>query len=817
MKLLSLRLRGAIGIREGLGLEEVSVDFTKFSAGLIVVLGETGSGKTTFMENLAPFGKLRSHKGGLSRQFYLKDSCRDLRLALGDDQYQFLIEMNPTLKRPLTKSYVYKNGECLNPDGNAKGYDEIVGKLFGNEELFFLSAFMSQKRLPFSRQEIADRKDLLLDLIGAQRHQLKYEFANQSAKDVRDAVAKIQAEIDAQTKSNRPVTEIRADIELIQKSLEAYSQNLMDSAFTLAQHKHDLEQLQIRHTEQAVKESRLSRAKSRVTELTADFRTVEASRDVKVRDLQAIIGRCECNIIVLEPLCTPEAEVSLDAHIVAADEIKTAYLASVEMRQQYNVQASEYAEASHSLDVKKREHESARVQLETGVTSSQQVFDSAKQTVNFKRSTITSNITTKTRATEILTTVPCQDDSITADCRDTCKSCQFLKDATAAVQEIGTLTTQLAELDRQWSAQSVELQSAIDTAKANLAAHPALDTVLAPLQARVDKAIADGKALNFDRVAADTLKAKYEANERADYAGQKNRLAEKKAALAAAREGLQHRQAMLVETRSGFDAKITELQAALDTAREEVAEIEPQIDVTIELRIRDLRDKLAAVESERQSAQEAVVRYETNIARLNEDLLKSGQLGEKIEDNHKILSALQSDLADWEHLAQSLSRNGGFQSMLVESAGAEMSPFANELLSLYGRPWTIELATAKVTTDGQSFKDGLFVTVNRPQGDCELADLSGGEESIIDQVLYDSIANLLRRRSGKTLQTAIRDEVDMALDEEHALDCIKSIEIAHGLSGMHHTFLVSHRQSIQESIPNRLRFIKGKGIEVEAA
>jgi exonuclease SbcC len=81
LKILKLYLRGGIGIRIGLGLEEIDIDFSQFRTGLIAFTGRNGSGKTTIMENLHPYRMMVSRDGSLQSHFYLKDSYRILHFV----------------------------------------------------------------------------------------------------------------------------------------------------------------------------------------------------------------------------------------------------------------------------------------------------------------------------------------------------------------------------------------------------------------------------------------------------------------------------------------------------------------------------------------------------------------------------------------------------------------------------------------------------------------------------------------------------------------------------------------------------------------
>ena len=54
MKPLRLYLKNSIGIKRGIGKDELDYDFTALTPGVIGVFGETGSGKTTFIEMMNP-------------------------------------------------------------------------------------------------------------------------------------------------------------------------------------------------------------------------------------------------------------------------------------------------------------------------------------------------------------------------------------------------------------------------------------------------------------------------------------------------------------------------------------------------------------------------------------------------------------------------------------------------------------------------------------------------------------------------------------------------------------------------------------------
>ena len=65
-----LILHNAIGIRRGIGKDEIEIDFTQFSQGVVGIFGKTGSGKTTILENMTPYRKMATRAGSLYDHFY---------------------------------------------------------------------------------------------------------------------------------------------------------------------------------------------------------------------------------------------------------------------------------------------------------------------------------------------------------------------------------------------------------------------------------------------------------------------------------------------------------------------------------------------------------------------------------------------------------------------------------------------------------------------------------------------------------------------------------------------------------------------------
>lgn len=87
MRPLTLTLKGFRGIRDGLGLDALMLDFEKLAgdAQLVALVGANGRGKSTIMENMTPFLTMPSRAavagpGGFSYydHVFLPENTKDL-------------------------------------------------------------------------------------------------------------------------------------------------------------------------------------------------------------------------------------------------------------------------------------------------------------------------------------------------------------------------------------------------------------------------------------------------------------------------------------------------------------------------------------------------------------------------------------------------------------------------------------------------------------------------------------------------------------------------------------------------------------------
>ena len=165
MDIMKLRLRGAIGMKKGCGIDEIELDFSDMN-GMVAISGPTGAGKSTVLEALQPYPQLisRPHPA-LIRHFYLRDSIKQLKFIHNGDLWDTVVKIDPEAGR--CEGYIYVNGssKSLN-DGKISTYKEIIVREFGSIDLFTNSVFAPQNGIKMSSMQPGDLKALFSEFLG---------------------------------------------------------------------------------------------------------------------------------------------------------------------------------------------------------------------------------------------------------------------------------------------------------------------------------------------------------------------------------------------------------------------------------------------------------------------------------------------------------------------------------------------------------------------------------------------------------------------------------------------------------------------------
>ena len=75
--------------------------------------------------------------------------------------------------------------------------------------------------------------------------------------------------------------------------------------------------------------------------------------------------------------------------------------------------------------------------------------------------------------------------------------------------------------------------------------------------------------------------------------------------------------------------------------------------------------------------------------------------------------------------------------------------------------------------------------------------------------LIQSAISLVVRQQGRNIQTSFLDEKDGALDMDNAFHYMEMIRRAHNMSGVHNTFIITHRTELLDFIPQQIKLADG--------
>lgn len=164
MKILYLKLVNFANILAAMKTHSVEIDFSKSHNRVVLLMGDNGSGKSSILSQLHPFantgtGDQRSAKGLMIEG---KEAYKEIHIKDGHDI--FVIKHFYT-KSGSTKSYIAKNNEELNPNGNVTSFlDTVYSELTVTLDYLKLLRLGSNS-LTFLRMSATDRKKYTSNLL----------------------------------------------------------------------------------------------------------------------------------------------------------------------------------------------------------------------------------------------------------------------------------------------------------------------------------------------------------------------------------------------------------------------------------------------------------------------------------------------------------------------------------------------------------------------------------------------------------------------------------------------------------------------------
>lgn len=139
MKITYLKLKNFATIYTAMGKKEIEIDFSKCKNKVVLFVGPNGSGKTSILSSLHPFAYPGSmdirNSSNLLREG--EDGYKEIHIENDVDLYVISHFYKNSKRGVAVKSFIKKNGDELNPNGNVSSFIETV-KIELSLELDFL-------------------------------------------------------------------------------------------------------------------------------------------------------------------------------------------------------------------------------------------------------------------------------------------------------------------------------------------------------------------------------------------------------------------------------------------------------------------------------------------------------------------------------------------------------------------------------------------------------------------------------------------------------------------------------------------------------
>lgn len=773
MQPLQLTLKGFSGIRAGLGLDALTLDFERHADGaqLVAIAGANGRGKSTVMDNMTPYMTMPSRAaqagpGGFSYydHVFLPENEKDLTWAHAGCSYrsQIVIRLNG---RRRTEAFLHRLDDhgrwqpmTLDDgtisDGKVETYSRCVEAICGSADTFFTSVFAAQGKRQLSTYRNAEIKSLLADLLGQEEIRALGQKAGETARLLKAGLSAIRQELAAvDTEVERISTEQRVldgAEGRVARSLAARqsAQTALDAART--QHsqlmvlrqqsqgvevrrgelQHECDEVASAATQaiEALKAQdqgelqRLERLQQRIVQRVTQART-------RRQTLEGQRGQC------LAILASERAVRRSVNRLSLAEGVLAGRAAQVESGRQ-QVQQLTRCQGLHRTV----EHKLASIEREAG----QAALRAEELALRFG----------------LTGEVPCVGSELQGRCKllGDAREAQVLipsartaiqrlaLEKSAAQQELQTLRTQLdglvgAPQALSWAEHRCELARTRSTRLALLAAKAGAMEQARVTLATVEQELAALQPADPDHEATEP------ASETPDEQAERQHIS-------AARQAIAER----------HQQQAQHVRATLERLKQALAALPaPFDDHLLNEAARGMDQASQAVTA----ADQAHLRAVRDAERLGALVQQSSVLSARRAAVTSRIARVEDELGNWNLFAKCMS-NDGLIALAIDDAGPALSGLANDLLlACYGPRFTVSILTLVETNKGEQ-KEGFDIVVH--DGDADesksIGLMSGGERTWIEASLTRAIALYLAQHSGRRHTTLFSDEADGALDPE---------------------------------------------------
>lgn len=752
-ELVSLRLRGSIGIYKGLKKDEIFIDFDSYDSGLIALTGENGKGKTTLIENCHPYPQLLTRKDKLQEQFRLRDSFREVIFRDRDSKrmVKCLIQIDGETKSGSCNYFAYISDDCGKTwnavpgvDKNLKPYDEFVSATFGPLELYLRTAFITQKptkNLPDLTDATAgEKKTLFVELAGIDYLQKFADAANDRVKANAEKIHDSEIKVQMLQNSLSRKSEIESSLTQNEMTVSEKQINLDEIVIEGKKARADLNDIQVKYNAEKERQNKENSLKSEVANYKNEISNIE---NEILRNQTAAESKEENEKII--------AEYENLQKIIAEEQRKHNAINEANSKKM-----NDYLQKKFEFDEKITEIKKNIETLTTEKNAVEKEILKSENEIKFKERDI-------------------------ADISDTCPTCGQKLPA-----------EKIAELNEKRNGAKASIKILEDT--------------ISEKKNRISEI--EKKHLEYNQELSENAFCEpvKPTTEIFDAAIENESVAKINAIdIGKARNELETAKTAVVRI-EGLSAQIADKKKLLESAENMLKDIETKRDNDVENALQEAQIKI-------DSLTEKYTSMKSEIAAINAQIESEKKFLAELIENEKELEQIQKDAEkakteslEWELVAKAFGKDG-IQALELDALAPGISETANRILkSGYGDRFSISIDTTRISGSGKKTKqiEDFKIMVNDDGDITTLENKSGGESVWIKRAIYDAFAVIRRRNTGFAFLTCFQDETDGALDPSAKTAYCRMLEASHEAGKLRHTIIITHSNEVKAMIEQKI-------------
>lgn len=199
MKITYLQLKNFASIYVSMRKKKIEIDFSKSKNNIILLVGENGSGKTSILSALHPFAYPGNMDVRNNTNLILEgeDGYKEIWIEVDDVKYTIQHFYKSMKKQVSVKSFIQKDGEELNPNGNVRSFNETVKLELSLEPDYLKLLRLGSNVTNLIEMKSAERKNFTSDLLSdINVYNELYKKINEDAKLLRNLTKSVTDKID---------------------------------------------------------------------------------------------------------------------------------------------------------------------------------------------------------------------------------------------------------------------------------------------------------------------------------------------------------------------------------------------------------------------------------------------------------------------------------------------------------------------------------------------------------------------------------------------------------------------------------------------